>query len=903
MRTITCNLWQNTGSIGAGNQQVLSSNLVKIGTQEATVDDQLTKITPGEITVEVSDPTDTIWAFIQSQLTISSGLLPPFLQLLVGGTQVFLGIVDPSRIVRHLAVDAHSIEIGAQDWSVMLANSYLDSWSRPLPKAAAGRVATSALAGYSGPDEDLYRGYGQCDVIFAGAPNWVGIGDRLTCATTGATIYTALNVQSPPEPWAIMNLGDFPWPSGTLTQVTLDSSPWWPYRQNQVQNIYTDNFVRLASSTTDQDYFQVQLAVGSSNTPPVYTIQLDTVDGITEQDVLHCIQGIQGASWTVLSVNPELNQITTKEAVSNLNFGDRIYFDQATNAELVLVDAVSVIKNALAPFGWDTSRLVKGTLPLPVFGWIAAQSAVGSDNLMSVSDIEPNLANGLRVISGLTNAYHGTPDLGWTKETATTMASPQPQWADWTGQLTAAPSSLMPYELRASCPYARQRNRAYHDFNYPSVDNGQIPNAGLPSTWPGDGWTSAIGSAISAQVFYDYRAMRKITVAAGGHALTATPWTGSAWGSATGLTWPTGNALMSVCNFPTGPANALLAVTSANTLELALFTGSASCAVPGWLQGGILVPTPYGPYLIGAQGYAQVVYSGGTLSLNGIAFTDQVTCFWPQTFAARSSSEAVILGRLDPTTGASSQVTESWLFRLTLPPVTSTPNGSVIFSEKIAEGAPVFAGAVLDPTKAGRVVGHHGGRLWQVDVQVPWCVERFTPAGMTALDCIEHVCQLLNAMAVPLASGAMAIVSRGLTEAPIALTVSMVKNDQSLAWKNFYSIVRCTTQDGKFYYDAGYQPGGNVAQLGGTLLEISNQPMLWGLSQAGAMAESYSQWFGVARPTESHTWTYADPNTAPPWEGLPPFAKVTVNGTGPWRVMSTTQDYIEGTCQVVLVEA
>ena len=154
--------------------------------------------------------------------------------------------------------------------------------------------------------------------------------------------------------------------------------------------------------------------------------------------------------------------------------------------------------------------------------------------------------------------------------------------------------------------------------------------------------------------------MRKITVAAGGHALTATPWTGSAWGSATGLTWPTGNALMSVCNFPTGPANALLAVTSANTLELALFTGSASCAVPGWLQGGILVPTPYGPYLIGAQGYAQVVYSGGTLSLNGIAFTDQVTCFWPQTFAARSSSEAVILGRLDPTTGASSQVTESW---------------------------------------------------------------------------------------------------------------------------------------------------------------------------------------------------------------------------------------------------
>ncbi len=194
------------------------------------------------------------------------------------------------------------------------------------------------------------------------------------------------------------------------------------------------------------------------------------------------------------------------------------------------------------------------------------------------------------------------------------------------------------------------------------------------------------------------------------------------------------------------------------------------------------------------------------------------------------------------------------------------------------------------------VIGHYGGRPWQFDTQMPWTVERFTPGGMTAQECIEHVCQLNNAMAVPRASGVLSIVSRSITEATIPLGVNQVANDQTLSWPNFYSIVRCTTQDGQSYYDAyGKQNGGN-------LLEVSSQPMLWTLSQAGAMAESYAAWFGKPRATESQTWTHPNADTAPPWEGLPPFAKITLNGTGPWRVMSTSQDFVEGTCKAVLVE-
>ena len=107
MRAITVNFWQNLGTKTPGAQCSLTGNVTKIGRQVLTVDEQLTKITPGNITIEVQDPGDVIWAFIQNNLTISSGLLPPYIQLLVGGAQVFLGLVDPSQLVRHLSSSTH----------------------------------------------------------------------------------------------------------------------------------------------------------------------------------------------------------------------------------------------------------------------------------------------------------------------------------------------------------------------------------------------------------------------------------------------------------------------------------------------------------------------------------------------------------------------------------------------------------------------------------------------------------------------------------------------------------------------------------------------------------------------------------------------------------------------------
>ena len=963
LRPMVCTIWQNTGSIGGGNSNNVSSTMVKVGTLDTVIDDQLTKMQPGDITVEVADPMDTIWTFVQTQLAITGGLLPPWLQLTVGGIQKYLGTIDPSRIVRHLAANRHSIEFGSSDWSVELSNVYLGSpsaplwmptmtvtvgqqvlmsgsvyqcstagitgtsgpsgqttctdgtvtwqwvpptWVRPVPRKAANRPMTSAMTGYTNDLKAVAYGMGLCDVLFPGAPNLVSVGDQVTCSLTGATQYTVLNVQSPsPDLAQALAIGySNPmsgWPQ--VSQVTLNTSPWAsinvPGYSAYTAGFATATFTRLASSYTDANYFTVQTAVGPAPSPNCYIIQLDTVDGLVPQDVLQCLHGTQAASWTVLSVDPELVQVTVLEPVTSLNVGDELYWNPATNAELVMMDARVLIQQAASPYQVDFTRFVKATLPLPVFGWLASATLGQSAALLPVSDLEPSAAGQIRVICGLLNAFDGSPDLGWSAEAAATLPAGMNQNADWTNQTAVPPASLMPYTVRTDTIYARRRNRTYHSFTFTGVDNGPVPTTGLQSTWV-DGWTPTIGSQVQNQIFYDYLTAtpRKIVVSASGMTLTAYAWNGATFGGGTGLTWTGPSAIESICNFPGGPAGSLLAITTGNTLVLSLFPGTASCAVPTYLVGGVLVPTPYGPYLIGPMGYAQVLYAGGVLSLNAVPFTQVVTCFWPNTFVARNSGEAVIMGRKDLSQdSAGNVVTETWLFRLALPPTNVTPNASIIMSEKIAEGAPVFAGAMLDPTKTGRVVGHYGGRLWQFDTQMPWTVERFTPAGMSAQECIEHVCQLNNAMAVPQPSGVLAIVSRSIVEAPIALNVLQTTNDQTLCWNNFFSIVRCTTQDGALYYDA------YGAQNGGNLLEISNQPMLWTLSQAGAMAESYAAWFGIPRPTETQSWTYPDAATAPPWEALPPFARVTINGIGPWRVLSTSQDFVAGTCKAVLVGA
>lgn len=1015
LRSIVVNLWQNLGTGIPGNTIPFTGNVSSMSSLDQEVDEELTKVAIGEMTIEVVDPGDVIWAFVQSQLPLpepwyastsygaevqvtnggnlyicltagisagsggptgtgstitdgtvvwsyvsagapaATGLLPPYLQLVVGGQVKFTGILDPSRIVRHLASDQHRIEFGAQDWSVQLANTYLGApsanpWLPNYPYSLGMEVILNGIV-------------------------W-------KCTTAGKSGTTG------PILGTIMTATD-----GTVVWTYVP--PGWT-RPAPSMAISTYN----GSTPTTYNYLIIQKPVVSGDT----SLWLQSVNGIFPQDTLAVVysQTGQSGSFTVLGTDPELLCVNVLEQVPvGLKIGDGVYFDDATNQELVMADAVQTLQAAAYPFAVDTSRFVKPTLPMPVFSWLPVVNITQSSwlpstaytkgtqvkngnqniyqcstagtsassggpsgtgtlpitdgtaqwlylqptitNMVAISDIEATLTQ-VRIISGFACAYHGSPELGWTPEVPVALPATQPQYADWTNQLTSPPSSLMPYTCRTGnpatgtpgdAPYAPLRNRCYHAYTWGTcVDNGPtswyqgpgwntaVPawSASIPSTWY-DPFTSvsayfqANGMA-PTQIFYDYLLMRKIVIVTtfpSGtpvQTITVYPWTGSAWGSGTVLAWPGGHIITSLSNFPTGPSGALLAVTTLETLELGVLgAGSLLGAMTLGnltLARSVLVPNPYGACLVGSINYGQVLYSGGVLTCpsvvlafySGNGINGPVTGFWPQTFVARTATEAVVLGRLDTTASNGDVTTESYIYRLTLPPNTAAPPLSIISSEPVSAGAPVFAGAILDPTKPGRVLGHWGGQLWMFDYGVSLTIERFTPDGMTALDCIEAVAAQFGALAVPLPSGTMAVISRNNTETPTALTVSMVKTDQALCWPHFYSTVRCTTQDGKLDWDAPTAGG----PVGGKILELKNHPMLWRVGQCGAMAESYAQWFCVVRPQEEQEWTYGDASTAPPWEALPPFARVTVNGTGPWRILNFSQDFVKGKGKPVLVE-
>lgn len=190
MRPVTCYIYQNNGTTTPGNLCTVTNGYIEdLAEKSQQVDgkNNLTKVTPGDMTVKIIDPDGYIWRFVQEQLTLitgittwdagwtyavgntvmndgnayqcltagiadptgtgptgtatsgivdntcvwgyiqPSGLLPPWIEIFVGGTRVFLGNIDPSRLVLHQSADDNSIELAAWDWSMGLSNTYLGS--------------------------------------------------------------------------------------------------------------------------------------------------------------------------------------------------------------------------------------------------------------------------------------------------------------------------------------------------------------------------------------------------------------------------------------------------------------------------------------------------------------------------------------------------------------------------------------------------------------------------------------------------------------------------------------------------------------------------------------------------------------------------------------------------------
>jgi len=876
-RSYFVTLMQNLGNGMPGESLALSESMTTLDGISWEVDKELTKLAPGDLSASVIDDDGSVWSWLQTQIQTSGALFPPFMVLDVDGVRVFTGIVQPSAIERDNATAV--VSLNATDWSAMLASKALTAdagWTRPEPRAIASRPASETHTNTYLPLSVIYIGQikaggGRDCAHFPEPMNWLAPGDLVDAETPQGNHagLKVLEIQHDLLPG--------------ICRVKFDQILWSFTDWNA--SSYTGTFTRQASTTTPQGYYKVAVAVPENPDPKVYRITLDTIDGQWPGDVLQLLNADRSATFTVAQLDASRSSILVNEEVSNLAVGDRLYFSDESAAQMVMEDPRRILTAACTPFSADFSKATATTLDAPILSWVPMRPATGAD-LRAVSDIESGL-NNFRVFSGV-SAWDGTPEAGWSDVATSTKRT------TWTDQRLTAPSSLMPYELASLAPLSYARNEA-EDLNYrnrPKMTSFGTVDTTAPWTPP-----ATPAAAVSANVVvYDYLQMRRIALSGAAGSIMA--WSGSAWGSSTAITWP--DTVNAACVFVGGPAGSIIALGVGGLRAAVLPSGWASTllTIPAAAKDAVLKTTPWGTYLVGSAGYGRITVSGSALSLNWVTLsTDGSTKLLPNTFQGIDDTEQAVLATVSGMDRQGKTSTETHLLRLAATPTTTpTAGASILWDEKILEGSPISCGAVRDPSQDGRVIGHVGGRLYQVSAVVPVsrALERFKPAGMHASELIEHICQVLNLVAYPAPDGTMHFASRAASTV-IPLTVDQTSLIETRAWEHFYSIVRVSGQD-DVLFDA------YSAVDGGQLLEISGHPLLWTVGACSAMASVYAAWFGRPRAMRKEEWFYTDPTNAAPWEGLQPLSTVTVNGAGPYLLMALKDDRVKGTASVMLLE-
>lgn len=875
-RVFTLTLAQNCGDGSLGETLDLSGLVSKLGPLSWEVDEQLTKLSPGEFAPEILDYDGTVWAWLQTQTPVDGALFPPFLALDVDGERMFTGVVRPENVTRDEKSGVLTLQ--AQDWSLMLASNALVTWVRPKPNVATHEATRPDPAkGVSCSDVTRASSDPSSEwVCFEGPANWIQVGDLLDGTTprgsfTGRKVLQVLRDHVEPAP---ATHGDKPYPTYT-SWVKVEGTVWVQHHFGWQEG----TFQRQIRTTEALDYYSVTAAVGSD---PVREISLNTVDGIVPGDKLRLLNNAKTQAWTILQVDPACKKVVTADDVTELAVDDRIYFTDTCAAEVVYEDVRRALIRACEPFACDLSRYTPPSLPTPVLTWLPLRPLTNSD-LTSLKDLDAGLTN-LRAFCS-SGAWDGTPADGWAPASGTLPR------AHWTSQITSAPASLMPDETRTLSPAAPRRYRPI-DLKYRSraVDAEDVV----------DGTVDAVGawspSRVPAVVVHDYLQMRRVVI--DGTAVSIQAWDGSAWGTATTSTWPGTGPVLAASVFPGGPSGMILGLTAEGLRGALGGETTAVCTIPDAAKDAVLCTTPWGAFLVGSRGFGRITYSAGALSVSWLGLlqsTDDGTVY-PGTFAAVDATRVAVFVRFDSRDSGGNVVTETHL--MLLDPASTTADAAVVWDEKIFDGAPITCGAFRDPSQSATVVGHCGGRLFQVAAKLPvaYALERFTPSEMNSAELLEHICQVIHAVAVPDASGVMQIISRSGIETVQALAVDQVEVEATRAWEHFYSIVRVAGATDDVLYDA------RSSTDGGKLLEISKHPLLWCVSGCMAMAQTLVAWFGQPRRLETQKWFWAGAGAAP-LESLQPLTRLTINGgTTTWLLLSKEMVLETGEASVTLVE-
>ena len=72
-------LMSNDGKGGEGDMYELTPHLTEIGSIQWEVDKQLTRMSPGTMTLSIADPQELLWKWLERQVFAKDGALPPWL--------------------------------------------------------------------------------------------------------------------------------------------------------------------------------------------------------------------------------------------------------------------------------------------------------------------------------------------------------------------------------------------------------------------------------------------------------------------------------------------------------------------------------------------------------------------------------------------------------------------------------------------------------------------------------------------------------------------------------------------------------------------------------------------------------------------------------------------------------
>lgn len=886
-RPLTVTLYANDGTTNLVTSQSVESRIVTLGRIGWAIDDQLTKIQPSDLTLQIADDDEAVWTWLQTQLqTINAGgdqqLFPPWLVVYQAGEDVFTGLIDLTSLRRDMS--KRLIDLAAQDWSSMLANVPLTDISRPLPTGLSHRAGTNLGVGIAAMLFGL---------IWCGAEHQIYLpkgldiraGDFITSNLTGIQQFK-VSMRTFTSNKCVLHVPGWNWISRGATSAT---------------------FSRVATELDQLPYYTAQSGVRPGN-----AIALNSVEGITPGDTL---QAVGGSEILVADVDNERKEIVSLRAITGIAAGTRLYLSAESLRYLVNQDAAELASLVAQPYSVDVARFVPGELVRPLFGWLTNENVAGAD-LLHPSDIEPTADGKVRIICE-NGAFKGTPEAGYAIDGAWGE-----RYVDWTSQQVAAPALVMPDDSPDISEAAGTRNRVFYVWSWVreqyiqrTRENGDTVT--YRSVWaliPQLVYTPRAINYPTYCIGYDYSRIRRIVVSnpnTGFATYSERRWNGSTWSAATTGNWPVTGwypcqmvPMLGVAA-TTGPVSpqgwAMLALVSDGvSYALHLVWAEALVTLPmdnAIAAGAVLVTSPWGVYLVGPGGYGRITYSAGVLQFSWSSVGGVSAYLITNTFAAMDADSVYCCLRIDypDPDNQAAVLTETRLLTLTTTPVAGVD--PVQFSQRIMHGAPRVARAFRDPSTTDRIIGLLGSRLFRVSAEPPTVIERMHLDAMTGLEALEHIGQFLNAVIIPRESGRLELVSRNQDGAATHLQVDRVSVTQSRMSQHFFSVARVAAEDDALYADA------YGAVVGGKALDISGVPTVSTEAGCYAVASNLMNFFGHPRRIEEQVWCWENTGTAPPWEALDPWSPITVNDdTTVWLFAALDYDRIKGEAKVTLLE-